>query len=147
MKDRYLKFTRLLASLSRNIKRITHETIARYGIKRSYVPCIYFLYNGGPLSASKLSRLCSEDKANISRTIHALEEDGYAVKEERASARAHQRLMLTDEGAEIGKFLVERVAEVVEIAGEGIPPEEIAVMYSVLARIDANLSGMLDDID
>ena len=140
MRDRFLRFTTLVTSIMRNIRKITTETVAQYDIKRSYVPIIYFLYKSGPLSAAKLCRLCQEDKANVSRTLRALEDDGYIVREERPSARSRVRMMLTEDGMEIGAFLSGRISESVELAIEGIPPEDISAMYGALERIDENLA-------
>lgn len=140
MKDRYLRFTGLVTEIMRNVRRITSEAISRYKIKRSYVPCIYFLYKNGPLTATKLCKLCDEDKANISRTLRALEDDGYVTKEERASARARVRMTLTASGAEIGAYLAARVSEAVDLATSGIDSEDIAAMYLALERINDNLA-------
>lgn len=145
MKDRYLRFTGLMTDIMRNVRRITSDAISHYEIKRSYVPCIYFLYKNGPLTAARLCKLCDEDKANISRTLRALEDDGYAVKEERASSRSPVRMTLTETGREIGEFLAARVNSSVELATSGIDPDDIETMYSVLERIRENLSVLHAD--
>lgn len=147
MRDRFLRFTTLITSITRNIRRLTTEAVARYDIKRSYVSALYFLYKNGPLSATKLCNLCGEDKANVSRTLHALEEDGYVVREERQSSRSRVRMMLTEEGMEIGAFLAGRISEEVERATRGIPPADIAVMYSVLERLDENMTVTESELD
>ena len=147
MRDRYLHFTTLIASIMRNIRRITAQTVERYDIKRSYASPIYFLYKNGPLSATKLCRLCAEDKANISRTLRSLEDEGYVVREERPSARSRVRMMLTEDGMEIGAFLEKRISESVGLATEGIAPEDIAAMYAALERIDGNLESASAEFD
>lgn len=139
MKDKYLKFTTLLTSIMRNIRRITADTVAHYDIKRSYAPIIYFLYKNGPLSAAKLCRLCGEDKANVSRTLHALEDEGFVTREVRGGARSSVRMMLTEEGNEIGAYFSAKVSEAVALATEGLEPEDVAVMYRALEGIDGNL--------
>lgn len=147
MRDRFLRFTTLLTGIMRNIRRITSETVARYDVKRSYVSSLYFLYTSGPLTAARLCNLCREDKANVSRTLRALEEDGLVKREERPSARSRVRMMLTERGMEIGAFLAGRISEAVELATGGIDPSEIAVMYSVLERIDKNLEDSCAELN
>ncbi|MBR7117168.1 MAG: winged helix-turn-helix transcriptional regulator [Clostridia bacterium] len=147
MADRYIRFTGVIAGITRDIRRITAEAISRFGIKRSFVPCIYFLQKHGPLSATKLCKLCDEDKANISRTLKALEDEGYVVKEVRTSPRARVKMRLSESGAEIGSYISKCVSDMVTLATEGISDGEIETMYSVLERIGANLRGVLEEID
>ena len=139
MKDRYLKFTTLLTSIMRNIRRITTETVAHFDIKRSYVSIVYFLYKSGPLSAARLCRLCGEDKANVSRTLRALEDEGFVAREVRGTARSLVRMMLTEDGMEIGAYIAGRISEAVGLATDGIDTEDIAAMYRALERLDENL--------
>ena len=144
MKDGFLKFTTLITDITRKIRRIISETVAQYEIKRSYALPLYFLYKNGPQSAAKLTKLCAEDKANVSRTLRALEDDGYIVREERAGARSRVRFALSEEGMEIGGYLARRMVEAVRGATDGIGLDELEVMYSVLGRIDANLAELFD---
>ena len=145
MKDKYLRFTNLITDIIRNIRRLTSEATVAYNLKRSYVPCLYFLYKQGPLSATKLTKLCAEDKANVSRTLRALEDDGLIVKEIRSSGRT--RLMLTESGMEIGKYLVDRVNEAVSRATLGLTDGEVESMYKSLEAINLNLSCALLSAD
>lgn len=145
MKDRYIRFTTLITRIMRNIRRIATDTVAHYDIKRSYVSLIYFLYKNGPLSAARLCSLCGEDKANVSRTLRALEEDGYIVREERRTAHSRIRMMLTEDGMGIGSYFAERVTEALEMATEGVDPADIDAMYRALERIDANLESTSPD--
>ena len=145
MKDGFIRFTTMLSGIMRNIRRIMSDIAAEYNVKRSYISVIYYVYRHGPLSAAKLCSLCGEDKANISRTIKALEDEGYITKQIRASARPSVRMVLTEQGEDVGRFLEARVAEAVKVATAGIEPENIAIMYEVLARIDENLAAVADD--
>lgn len=144
MKDKYLKFTTLLTSIMRNIRRITTETVAHYDLKRSYVSIIYFLYKNGPLSATKLCRLCAEDKANVSRTLRALEDEGFVTREVRETPRSLVRMMLTEDGMEIGAYIAGRISEAVGLATDGVDPDDITAMYRALESIDKNLECASD---
>lgn len=147
MRDSFLKFTGLITSIMRNIRKMITETVSRYGIKRSYAIPIYFLYKNGPLSATKLCELCGEDKANVSRTLKALEEDGYIAREDRPTSRSRVRMVLTAEGYEVGGFLAARISESVALATAGVAHGDIDVMYSVLSAIEKNLESALDRFD
>ncbi|MBR2930267.1 MAG: MarR family transcriptional regulator [Clostridia bacterium] len=147
MNDSYIRFTGLISEVGRNVRRVTGEVIAGYGLKRSYVTPIYFLYRSGPMTASRLCRLCGEDKANISRTLKALEEDGYIRSEAPPSPHARIRHSLTDDGIAVAEFLEARVKEAVMISTRGLGDDEIECMYRVLERINENLSGILSELD
>ena len=147
MKDRFIRFTTLISGIMRNIRRIMSDTAARYDIRRSCIGIIYYLYRNGPLTATKICRLCGEDKANVSRALKTLEDDGYIAREERPASRSRVRMLLTEEGNRIGALLDERIAEVVAIATEGIDAENIEMMYEVLGKIDENLAIVVDSDD
>ena len=119
--------------------------MAKFDLKRSHLSCIYYIHREGSVTPAGLCKLCGEDKANISRTLKALEDEGYITKQIRASARPSVRMVLTEQGEDVGRFLEARVAEAVKVATAGIEPENIAIMYEVLARIDENLAAVADD--
>ena len=146
MADKFVTFMGRVTGITKSIRRLISEVVALYGIKRAYAIPVYFLYKNGPLSAARLSRLCGEDKANLSRTLRSLEADGYVVMEERGSSRARPRIALSPEGERIGRLLTEKSSELVALATDAISPEEISAMHAVLHRIDENLEGALGAI-
>lgn len=143
MTDNFQKFTSLLASINLSISRLKSDAVSRFSLKRSHASAIYFIYRDGSLTASRLSTLAGEDKANISRAIHSLIEDGLVV-EERRSKRARVRLTLTDRGKEIGEYLNTRVTELIDLAAGSISKEKFDVMYDCLYSIDESLRCAAD---
>ncbi len=141
--DYFQRFTALLSSINRSIARLKADAVSRFSLKRSHVSAIYFIYREGSVTASRLSTLTGEDKANISRAIHSLIKDGLVV-EERRSLRARVRLVLTERGREIGEFLHERATAMVSLASENIPEERLDVMYDCLHKIDESLRCAAD---
>lgn len=144
MSDKFIRFTGRITGITKSIRKLISEEVARLGLRRAYAIPIYFIYENGPISASKLSRLCGEDKANLSRTLHLLEADGYVVMEERTSPRRRVRVALTAEGERIGGLLSARSRELVAVASEGISAEAMAVMNDALFKIDENLRAALE---
>ena len=82
--DRFKNFTVLINNISRNIKRIKSEEMKDFDLKTPHVSCIYYLYIENNLTAKELTDICDEDKAQISRSIDYLENNGYIICESTA---------------------------------------------------------------
>ncbi len=146
MQDRFKTFTLLMANINRSIRRIKTEEMAEFDLKSQHVACLYYLYRSGSLTARELCHMCEEDKANISRALDYLEENGYIVTE-RASHRYKRALSLTQKGEAVARRLSDRVNAVLQEAGIGVPEEERTVMYRCLDMINANLQRICDQYE
>lgn len=142
--DNFQRFTALLGSINRSISRLKSDAVSRFSLKRSHVSVIYFIFRDVSTTLSRLSLLTGEDKANISRTIRALVDDGYVTYSEKTSPHARTRVTLTDKGREIGEHLHSRVVELVSVASSDIAKDKLDVMYDCLEQIDTNLRGVAD---
>lgn len=146
MQERFQAFTRIVASVSRSIYRIKSEAMSQFGLKSSHVSCIYYIYRAESITASCLCDMCEEDKANISRSLRYLEENGYVVRDNPYSSRHRGRLSLSEKGRYIGKFLSEQVDRVIGIASEGVDDQERGIMYTALGKISKNLESICLDV-
>ena len=142
MRDSYRDFTNLMASINRKIHRIKVETMAEFELKRSHLSCIYYIHREGSVTPAKLCTLCGEDKANISRALKQLEDEGYVVKAPRATPRGRSHVTLTDRGAKIGDTLAGEIRRIVSFVSGSISEKDIEVMYRALGVIDENLSKL-----
>ena len=147
MQERYKTFTLLMAHISRSIRRIKSEEMAEFNLKSQHVSCLYYLYRGGALTAKELCDACEEDKANISRSIDYLEENGYLVSGAATPRRYKRHLTLTEKGEDIARRLAEKVDAVLRQASEGVAKEDRAVMYRCLDRINTNLQRICDQYE
>ena len=96
MKDRFETFTVLINDISRSIHKLKMAEMAEFSLRSSHVSCLYYLYKQTSLTAKALCDICSEDKANISRSVKYLEEKGYLVCESKRAKRYQSPLMLTE---------------------------------------------------
>ena len=142
MQERFKTFTLLMAHISRNIRRIKTEEMAEFHLKSQHVSCLYYLYRDGALTAKELCDVCEEDKANISRSIDYLVENGYLVVEEKTSRRYKRHLTLTEKGEAVARRLADKIDAVLLQVGEGVAEEDRAVMYRCLDKINANLQSI-----
>lgn len=147
MQERFKAFTLLMAHISRSIRKIKTEEMAEFNLKSQHVSCLYYLYRGGTLTAKALCDACDEDKANISRSIEYLEENGYLVSTAQQSRRYKRLLSLTEKGEDVGRRLAERVDDVLHRASAGVSDEDRAVMYRCLDTININLQMICDQYD
>lgn len=143
MEQRFETFTALVTCISRDIRKIKSEEMAEFHLKGPHVSCLYYLYKQGPLTATELSELCEEDKANMSRILVYLEKDGYIVPREYRRYRAP--IHLTEEGAAVGAHIAERIDRVLLAAGAGISEEHRRILYDSLTQIHQNLQAVLRD--
>ncbi|MBR6651121.1 MAG: MarR family transcriptional regulator, partial [Clostridia bacterium] len=76
MEERFKTFTLLMNGINRSIHKLKTAEMAEYQLKSSHVSCLYYLYKE-EMTAKDLCDICNEDKANISRAVKYLEENGF----------------------------------------------------------------------
>ena len=93
MEARYETFTVLIARISRSIRRLKGEEMARWGLKGPHVSCLYYLALSGPMTAAELymhenpgaqlrvfdSRSAASGETLIAMKIMELEAQGLAA--------------------------------------------------------------------
>ncbi|MDE6408319.1 MAG: MarR family transcriptional regulator [Anaeroplasmataceae bacterium] len=143
MKNRYQDFTVLLNKITRSIHKIKTEEMNRFDLKSAHVSCLFYLYTSEkPLTSKELCEVCDEDKALISRSLDDLEKKGLVFCEEIKEKRYRSPLHLTQEGNEIGKYVAEKIDNLLEGATQGLSLEQRNAMYEGLEIIRNNLEKM-----
>ena len=137
--ERYKVFTLAIANLTRSIRKIKTAEMAKWDLKSQHVSCIYYLYEKGVLTATELCEICGEDKANISRSIEYLEDNGYIARRERTDHRYNTHYTLTEAGLAVGRSIFELVESIISRASDGLSDEDRNIMYASLSLIDGNL--------
>jgi len=78
MISRFKEFTKGISTAYKHLIKLKSYGIKEFGIKGSHVMCLFYISEAeNGLNATELCRLCSEDKAAISKALSALEEKGY----------------------------------------------------------------------
>ena len=140
MEERFETFTVLINEISRSIHKLKAMEMAEFDLRSSHVSCLYYLYKMRMLTAKELCDICAEDKANISRAVKHLEENGYLQCDAKHAKRYQSPLTLTEKGEEIGEQIAHKIDCILSHAGDGISEEERRVMYRSLAAIRENLN-------
>ena len=143
--ERFKTFTVLIANLTRCIRKIKTEEMAKWDLKSHHVSCIYYLYDRKLLTPKELTDISGEDKANLSRSIEHLEERGLVRTEASPGRKYKIHLTLTEKGEAIGKEIQDRIDAILLKAGEGVSHEEREIMYKTLIRTNDNLQSLCDE--
>lgn len=139
MEERFKTFTVLIAGVSRCIRRIKTGEMAEFELGSTHVSCLYYLSKAETMTSKELCEICEEDKANISRSIRYLEENGFITCTSRTQKRYLAPLCLTEKGRLAGQRITEKIDRILDEAGEGLSEEERAIFYRSLALIHNNL--------
>ena len=145
MIERFEEFTLLISKLTRSIRRIKTEEMGKWNLKTCHVSCIYYLYERGALTSKELCDICGEDKANMSRSIEYLEENGYLKRTETSKKRYKTHFELTQKGRSVGENIFNRIGEILQKSSEGLSVEEREIMYRGLRLINDNLQKIRDE--
>lgn len=142
MQERFETFTVLINRISRNIRRLKNDGMAKYGLRSSHISCIYFLYNNTSLTSSELCELCEEDKATVSRAVEFLEEKGLVSSAPKGAKRYKTPVSLTETGRVLGKEISHKISQVLDAVSVGLSEEERKAFYRSLYIISKNLDGI-----
>lgn len=147
MEHRFEIFTTRISKITRNIRKIKSNAMAEYDLKSTHVNCIYYLYaHNNELTAKELCDLCEEDKGAISRAIDDLENMNYIVCNCKTEKRYKSPLSLTESGIKVGKYIANKINNVLDEASEGLSEENRKIFYDSLQLISDNLQKICDKI-
>lgn len=145
MVSRFEAFSEYIVELNRYIQKIKEVEMNKLRLHAKHTMCLYYLgkYPDG-LTSTELTKLCSEDKAAVSRTLTQLENGGFVSRGLPEDKRAYRAVYnLTESGEEIVKRINERVKSVIIGAGTGLSDEQRGELYSSLELILNNLKNYL----
>ncbi|MBR6800926.1 MAG: MarR family transcriptional regulator [Eubacteriaceae bacterium] len=144
MLKRFESFVTGITTCYKSIQKIKSAEMDKFGLglKGTHVMCIFFLYmNPDGLTASHLSKLCSEDKAAISRAVSTLQEKGFIHPTEK---KYRDILHLTEEGISLAEKINVLISGWVISGGESLTEEEREIFYRCLKKISDNLKTQND---
>ena len=146
MRERYQLFTTIIANINRSIKRIKTEEMAEFDLKSVHLSCLYYLHKES-MTAKELCRVCEEDKANVSRCVEYLEDNGYIKARPKDSKRYKAPLELTEQGHRAAEIINRRVGMILDEASVGISDSDREILYRSLGIISENLQRICDNYD
>ncbi|MBQ7090649.1 MAG: winged helix DNA-binding protein, partial [Clostridia bacterium] len=143
MIDRFETFSFAIAEISRCWHRIATDEMKKHGLKGPHAVFFTALYrHRDGLTAAELCTVCSKDKAEVSRAIALLEEQGLMKKEHVNQNRYRAKIKLTESGLALAEQINIAAKRAVEFGGNGLSEEERQVFYKALILISDNLKKL-----
>lgn len=149
MEDRFELFTTGIASVYRSIQKIKSLEMTSCGLKGVHALCMYFLYkHSDGLTSARLSEMCGEDKAAISRAVAILKERGFVTEAQPDGIKKYRSLItLTDAGKDVVKGKEKQIEGALNAGGRGLSDEEREKFYSSLYLIAGNLEKYFKELE
>ena len=143
MVERYERFSSAVSGLSYCIQKIEAEVMKEYGLKGSCAQYLTVMRSSEKgVTISELGKVCSKDKAAVSRAVAELEAKGFVERKGDCAGVYRAPIVLTEKGMQVAECVADKASTAVEIAGNGLSDDERKVFYSVLDHIATNLSNM-----
>lgn len=146
MEKRFETFTSLILQINRSIQRIKSMEMTEFQLKGIHAMCLFYLsQNPARLTQAELAKLCSEDKASISRALSELGERGLVIDTQLDQTKKYNaRILLTDEGSAIAEKVNQKITRALDAVGTGLDEAEREALYLYLEKINEDLQNYID---
>mgnify|MGYP002802537298 FL=1 len=94
------------------------------------------------LTQRELADLCMFDVTTMSRTLDKMEQAGLIQRNKNPVSRRSHLISLTEKGKEKGKQVREEFNWLDEMLQKGLAREELETLYSILEKIEKNLTDI-----
>lgn len=148
MVNRFETFITTMNQINRSIQTIKNREMEAYGLKGTYVMCLYQLkQHTEGLTATELANLCGEDKAAVSRTLSKIESKGLIFFTDIEGKKRYRTVItLTEEGHQVCEQISQKIDELLQVYSQDISDEEREIFYRVFSIIARNLQAV-DKVD
>jgi DNA-binding MarR family transcriptional regulator len=117
---------------------ITQRTVAELGVTSQQASVLFMVASGKCVLAAELAREYGIDASAVTRLVDRLEKRGLLKRVRSSEDRRAVRLALTPEGEAIAARMPAIFTSVTEMLSQGLTPEEIGFLKSMLRRVLAN---------
>lgn len=139
MLERFERFTSAIAIITRYVQKLERDEMEKHGLRGAFAQYLLVMdRHPEGITAATLGELCDKDKAAVSRILTEMEAKGLLLRQSEGSAY-RAKLTLTPAGKEAARFVTERASIAVDLAGQGMSPEDRKIFYATLELIAANL--------
>lgn len=147
MNQRFQTFFRLFLEISRSINKIKENKADKLGLK-SIELMILIELKEKRLTAAELARKCFVDKAAISRSINALNKQGYIQVEINKNGNNYGSLIsLSKDGQLLMQKIVFMIDDIVNKSSANIASYERKKFYDILSEISCNMQRICQKED
>ena len=146
MIERFERFSLAISEISRYWHKLTTDEMEKYGLKGPHAVYLMTLakYPEG-LTAPQLCKICSKDKADVSRMMSIMEREGLVKKEGVYQNLYKGVFILTEKGVNAAQQVSKRASLAVELAGKDMDDESRTIFYDGLESIAKNLRVLSEE--
>lgn len=117
---------------------ITQRTVAELGVMSQQASVLFMVASGKCVLAAELAREYGIDASAVTRLVDRLEKQSLLKRVRSSEDRRAVRLALTPEGEAIAARMPAIFKSVTDMLCQGLSPEEVGFLKSMLRRILAN---------
>ena len=142
---RFFRFSIAMEAITKKLQKYKNSQVSSYGLHSMHVMFLCSLYRSeNGMTAGELSKACGVDKAFISRTAGDLRKKGYVDFSHGEGKLYKKRMVLTPTGIGVMEKISRVVEETVDKATAGISAEQFEVFYSVMEKLEGNLTSITE---
>ncbi|MGN0164990.1 MAG: MarR family winged helix-turn-helix transcriptional regulator [Lachnospiraceae bacterium] len=145
--NRFERFSKIINQICKELKKIKYMHMSKYGLGSIHAMCVISLGETPGQTAGELMSGEEIDKAQMSRVIKDLCEKNYIKPVEGQKQKYKIKYELTETGNQIATEVRQKAMDIVKFVDEGIPEENIMVMYFTLERLCNNIIKAQDKFE
>jgi len=131
--------------ISKQAHRYFTESFGKIGLNRGSVYILKKLYDEDGINQNALSSSIHLDKANITRALNKLFEQGFIVKSQDTADKRANMIFLTEKAHQMESDFFRIYKNWNDILMEGIDPEKRQTLYDLILHISENTSRYFGD--
>ena len=101
---------------------------------------IDLLWNQGPMSQQQLADQMHKDKNSVTKLVDAIERKGFVHRQQNASARRSNTLVLTEKALELRDHAKQKGISILDEMLEDISETELRAFLSTLNKLNVNMT-------
>ncbi|MGF1689185.1 MarR family transcriptional regulator [Photobacterium japonica] len=123
------------------MKRQVHDHIEQLGLPLApmHIRAIKIIERKSPCTANDIVQFLQRDKAQVTRLLNTLIEQGYIEKAPNPDDKRSQRLLLTDNGMSIMAQINDIDKQMGQQLTQGVTSEDLAALQRITEKMAANL--------
>ena len=123
------------------MKRQVHDHIEQLGLPLApmHIRVIKIIDRTSPCTANDIVQFLQRDKAQVTRLLNTLIEQGYIEKVPNPDDKRSQRLLLTDSGATIMTQINDIDKQMGQQLTQGVTSDDLAALQRITEKMAANL--------
>lgn len=132
---------RIMNNISRMYLAELHKKLNHLEIQRSYYPLMLIEAGNGKLTQQELATKLACDKVQVVRIIDYLSKQGYVNRSQDSNDRRKYNLKITEKAKKAIPDIKRTIDETNSLALDNLSEHDIAQLYSLLRKLETNLSA------